>query len=79
MSGTKEHRHPKDRDHQHEHTAAGKFIHDEVEERGRGRILTVRANSGLSGDMLVAGLLRMTKTDEAETEMSHIAMQCCGY
>jgi hypothetical protein len=67
MSGTKENRRPNDRDHRHEHAAAGRSIHDKDGERGRGRILTVRANAGLSGDMLLAGLLRMTKTDEAET------------
>ncbi|MGE4265212.1 MAG: LarC family nickel insertion protein [Desulfovibrio sp.] len=30
-------------------------------------VLTIRANSGLSGDMLLAGLLKMTEVDEAET------------
>lgn len=31
-------------------------------------MLTIRANSGLSGDMLLAGLLKMTEADEADTE-----------
>jgi hypothetical protein len=30
--------------------------------------LTIWANFGLSGDMLLAGLLRMTETGEAETD-----------
>ncbi|WP_188055528.1 LarC family nickel insertion protein [Oryzomonas rubra] len=32
------------------------------------RVLTIRAHSGLSGDILLAGLLRMTETGEAETD-----------
>ena len=31
-----------------------------------GRVLTIRAHSGLSGDMFLAGLLRMTESGEAE-------------
>lgn len=31
-------------------------------------MLTIRANSGLSGDMLLAGLLRMAEVDEVELE-----------
>lgn len=37
-------------------------------------MLTIRANSGLSGDMLLAGLLKMTKLDEAEVEALLVAI-----
>jgi uncharacterized protein (DUF111 family) len=37
-------------------------------------VLTIRANSGLSGDMLLAGLLKMTKLDEAEVEALLVAI-----
>jgi len=47
--------------HQHAHT------HDHEHGEAIGPILTIRANSGLSGDMLLAGLLKMTEVDEAET------------
>ncbi len=33
-----------------------------------GTVLTIRAHSGLSGDMFLAGLLRMTEADEADRE-----------
>ncbi len=54
--------------HGHHHERA--HTHDHVHCEGKkqsGRILTIRANSGLSGDIFLAGLLRMTETDEAET------------
>ena len=53
-------------DHHHEHAHS----HDPVHHRGKrrnGPVLTIRANSGLSGDIFVAGLLRMTELGEAET------------
>lgn len=52
--------------HRHGNGHAGNHFHCEVEKRNGG-ILTIRANSGLSGDIFLAGLLRMTETDEAET------------
>lgn len=42
--------------------------HHEGCDHSRGTVLTIRANSGLSGDIFLAGLLRMTKLDEAETD-----------
>ena len=53
----REHSHEHGRDHPHEH-------HD-----GRCRqVLTVRASSGLSGDMMLAGLARMNDLTQAELE-----------
>lgn len=57
------------RDQGHEH-ASGRHhgpVHGEGGLTG-GPILTIRANSGLSGDILLAGLLRMTEIDAAETD-----------
>lgn len=49
-----EHRHEHGHDHEHGH-------HGHVP-----TVLTIRANSGLSGDMLLAGFLRMTEVAEEE-------------
>lgn len=60
-----EHRHG----HGHAHEAHHEGSHAEKHtETGNGRILTIRSHSGLSGDMFLAGLLRMTELDEAETD-----------
>lgn len=50
------HEHGHEHGHHHHHHAHG------------GMVLTIRANSGLSGDMILAGLLKMTGVSEAETE-----------
>ena len=66
MSDTKERNTPGGHDHHHGHA----HHHEQVQtENGKqnGMILTIRANSGLSGDILLAGLLRITETGEAET------------
>ena len=56
-----------ERHHRHGHTH--ETAHGEGRDTGLGgRILTIRSHSGLSGDMLLAGLLRMTEPDEAETD-----------
>ena len=62
-----------------EQRATEESVHDRRSAAGRGRgrssgawpegpfggsVLTVRAHSGLSGDIFLAGLLRMTETDE---------------
>ena len=58
-------RHERHHGHGHTHETA----HGEGRDTGLGgRILTIRSHSGLSGDMLLAGLLRMTEPDEAETD-----------
>ncbi|WP_308773969.1 LarC family nickel insertion protein [uncultured Bilophila sp.] len=55
--------------HRHGHGAHHGESHTEGhDEAGGGRILTIRSHSGLSGDMFLAGLLRMTELDEAETD-----------
>ena len=51
--------------HNHEHAHAHDHAHGE-DKIVSGRILTIRANSGLSGDIFLAGLLRMTEIDEAD-------------
>ena len=63
--GDHAHRH----EHHHEHGHTHETAHGDGRDRaGRGRILTIRSHSGLSGDMFLAGLLRMTELDEAETD-----------
>ncbi|MGE4263323.1 MAG: LarC family nickel insertion protein [Desulfovibrio sp.] len=52
-------------DHAHEHKHEHEHDHDHGHHTPS--VLTIRANSGLSGDMLLAGLLKMTEVDEAET------------
>ena len=49
--------------HEHEHPHASKLSAGAEE-----CVLTVRSHSGLSGDMLLAGLLYMTAVDEAEQD-----------
>lgn len=52
----------------HTHEISGhSHSHAEMEQQNAS-ILTVRAHSGLSGDMFLAGLLRMTGIDETETD-----------
>jgi hypothetical protein len=67
MNGREGDRYREDHGHRNDHVSPGIPVDDKDEERGSGLILTVRANSGLSGDMFLAGLLRMTEIDEAET------------
>lgn len=54
------HEHSHEQDHEHGH-------HHHHHAHGQ-TVLTIRANSGLSGDMLLAGLLKMTDLGEAEVE-----------
>jgi len=71
MSDHTENNAPEKEGHIHEHTHEHDHTHSHVHEESReqaNRILTIRANSGLSGDIFLAGLLRMTDTDEAETD-----------
>lgn len=46
-------------EHQHEHG------HEHHHNHTKGRVLTVRANSGLSGDMLMTGLLKMITSEDS--------------
>lgn len=63
MSHTHEHHHDHGYEHSHEHT------HDHRHRHGHtSSVLTIRANSGLSGDMMLAGLLKMTDVSEADVE-----------
>ena len=60
--------HARRQEHHHGHGHTHETAHGEGRDTGLGgRILTIRSHSGLSGDMLLAGLLRMTEPDEAET------------
>lgn len=59
-SGRNGHAHAHTHSHEHEHIRAD----EATEHGGAGRVLTIRAHSGLSGDMLLAGLLRMTACEE---------------
>ena len=51
--------------HTHEHTPAGMREHAE---RTPETVLTIRAHSGLSGDIFLAGMLRMTECSAEDTE-----------
>ena len=63
--GAHAHRH----EHHHEHGHTHETAHGDGRGKARGgRILTIRSHSGLSGDMFLAGLLRMTELGEAETD-----------
>ena len=63
--GDHAHRH----EHHHEHGHTHETAHGDGRGKARGgRILTIRSHSGLSGDMFLAGLLRMTELGEAETD-----------
>ncbi|WP_459855758.1 nickel pincer cofactor biosynthesis protein LarC [Humidesulfovibrio idahonensis] len=70
MSRKHEH-HDHGHEHKHEHKHEHEYGHDHHHGHSHGHhapsVLTIRANSGLSGDMLLAGLLNMTEVDEAET------------
>ena len=62
-----------DHAHRHEHHHEHGHTHETAHGDGRGKargglILTIRSHSGLSGDMFLAGLLRMTELGEAETD-----------
>ena len=61
------HAHEDNHEQAHEH---GQRFHHHGHERQRapdaGTVLTIRANSGLSGDIMLAGLLRMAEIGEAE-------------
>ncbi len=55
--------------HDHAHTplhARHPHPHESGQETEGGPVLTIRSHSGLSGDMFLAGLLRMTGMEEAE-------------
>jgi len=63
------HAHEHDHDHGHDHDHSREHGHHNGRPEGaEGTVLTIRANSGLSGDILLAGLLKMTELDEAEVE-----------
>ena len=55
--------HAHDHEHGHEHVHADRTVATGDGEPAR--VLTIRAHSGLSGDMFLAGLLRMTDCDES--------------
>jgi len=57
-----DHAHPHKHSHDHEHEHG----HGHHTESPEGTVLTIRANSGLSGDMLLAGLLKITDVAEEE-------------
>ena len=60
-----EHQHEHHHEHSHgQHQHGHGHAHSD-EKKKEGRILTIRSHSGLSGDMLLAGLLYMTETEEA--------------
>lgn len=59
--------HGRHADHEHAHEHHG-HQHGHGHDHHNQQVLTIRANSGLSGDMLLAGLLKMTEVAEAEVE-----------
>lgn len=66
MSNSKERNIPEGHEHHHDHAQPHEHMHCDSGNHNY-RILTIRANSGLSGDIFLAGLLRITETGEAET------------
>lgn len=54
--------------HKHDHGHDHEHAHGHHHHAHGGTVLTIRANSGLSGDMMLAGLLKMTELGEAEVE-----------
>lgn len=65
MSGEKAINAHEGRDSHHERANSHDHVHRE-DKKESGRVLTIRANSGLSGDIFLAGLLRMTEIDAVE-------------
>lgn len=61
-----DHDHHHGHDHDHEHDHDHHHHHEEPLAAGSGDILVVRPASGLSGDMLLAGLARMAGATDAE-------------
>ena len=59
------HTHPHDH---HDHTSGHAHHHGHHHHAHGGNILTIRAHSGLSGDIMLAGLLRMTELPAEELE-----------
>lgn len=53
--------------HHHDHTHSHEH-HHHTPDAPAAPVLTIRAHSGLSGDIFLAGLLRMTELTEQETE-----------
>lgn len=77
MTETHGHEHTHEHaDHEHEHAP---HPHEE-KDAPAGPVLTIRAVSGLSGDMFLAGLLRMTGTaqDELDTLLSGLLPELSG-
>ena len=63
------HEHEHCRTHKHEHEQASGHTHSHGRAKPEaGSVLTIRAHSGLSGDMFLAGLLCMTEISAEETE-----------
>ena len=63
------HEHEHCHTHKHEYKQASGHTHaHEHAKHEAGNVLTIRAHSGLSGDMFLAGLLRMTEINAEETE-----------
>ena len=65
-----------DHDHGHAHEPKSQAPDQDHQQRRRGQVLTVRAISGLSGDMMLAGLARMNELsrDELEAEVAGIGL-----
>jgi len=65
--------------HTHEHTPAHGHAMNAHDEKS-GPVLTIRAHSGLSGDIFLAGLLRMTNAtqEELDTDLAAVMPELSG-
>lgn len=62
-------------EHEHDHEHGHGQEHGHHDHDGpAATVLTIRAHSGLSGDIMLAGLLRMTEIDAAETDRLLLAV-----
>lgn len=62
-----EHAHSHAPEHDHGQVSGHTHAHEHTAQEAK-RVLTIRAHSGLSGDIFLAGLLRMTEISAEETE-----------
>ena len=60
------HEHSHHEEHHHEH--GGHSCHCHAQPHRHGSILTIRSHSGLSGDIMLAGLMRMTEISAEDFE-----------
>ena len=73
-----EHAHSHGHGHKHEHPHA--HCHSHGHKHPHGSVLTIRAHSGLSGDIMLAGLMRMTEisAEDFEARLASLMPELAG-